>query len=219
MRNKSAIFVSRNKTTEIMKTTLKDFNSRIAYLQCKINDIDEMIESLEYAIDTLKDGDEYDEDGDIAHFISESENRIDEYICAQEEFRQLLVVESLAAISDSDQIKKFKEIADKEELSEITSSYTVAVNPIWVEGSIYDSIYGRYIKRYDNGTDDDETALWVLVSYVVNRVNSVIKPDDMTAQDFDALIANAEPIEYGFNTLDSNVAIGFAREFLKAIEK
>lgn len=198
-----------------MKTTLKDFNSRIAYLQCKINDIDEMIESLEYAIDTLKDGDEYDEDGDIAHFISESENRIDEYICAQEEFRQLLVVESLAAISDSDQIKKFKEIADKEELSEITSSYTVAVNPIWVENDLY----SRHIKRYDNGTDDDETALWVLVVYIVNSVNSIIKPENMTAQDFDALIANAEPIEYGFNTLDSNVAIGFAREFLKAIEK
>lgn len=197
-----------------MKTTLKDFNSRIAYLQCKINDIDEMIESLEYAIDTLKDGDEYDEDGDIAHFISESENRIDEYICAQEEFRQLLVVESLAAISDSDQIKKFKEIADKEELSEITSSYTVAVNPIWVENDLY----GRHIKRYDNGTDDDENALWVLVVYVANSVNS-IEPENMSAQDIDALIANAEPIEYGFDTLDSNVAIGFAREFLKAIEK
>jgi hypothetical protein len=41
----------------------------------------------------------------------------------------------------------------------------------------------------------------------------------MTAQDIDALIANAEPIDYGFDTLDSDVAIGFAREFLKAIER
>ena len=41
----------------------------------------------------------------------------------------------------------------------------------------------------------------------------------MTAQEIDSLIANAESIEYGFDTLDSEVAIEFAREFLKAIEK
>ena len=199
-----------------MKTTLKDFNSRIAYLQCSIRETEERIEELKYENDTLENGDYeefgYDEDDDIDYIISENESRIEEYEDKLEEFEQLLVVESLAAISDSDQIKKFKEIADKEELTEITSSYKVAVNPIWVEGSIY----GRYIKRYDDGTDDDETALWILVAYVAN---SVIEPENMTAQDIDALIANAESIEYGFDTLDSNVAIGFAREFLKAIEK
>lgn len=199
-----------------MKTTLKDFNSRIAYLQCSIRETEERIEELKYENESLDNGEYeefgYDEDDDIDYIISENESRIEEYEDKLEEFEQLLVVESLAAISDSDQIKKFKEIADKEELTEITSSYKVAVNPIWVEGSIY----GRYIKRYDDGTDDDETALWILVAYVAN---SVIEPENMTAQDIDALIANAESIEYGFDTLDSNVAIGFAREFLKAIEK
>ena len=199
-----------------MKTTLKDFNSRIAYLQTSIRETEERIEELKYENESLDNGEYeefgYDEDDDIDYIISENESRIEEYEDKLEEFEQLLVVESLAAISDSDQIKKFKEIADKEELSEITSSYKVAVNPIWVEGSIY----GRYIKRYDDGTDDDETALWILVAYVAN---SVIEPENMTAQDIDALIANAESIEYGFDTLDSDVAIGFAREFLKAIEK
>lgn len=202
-----------------MKTTLKDFNSKIAHLQCTIRETEERIEELKYENESLANGEYeefgYDENDNIDNIISENESRIEEYEDELVEFEQLLVVESLAAISDSDQIKKFKEIADKEELSEITISYKVAVNPIWVEGSIY----GRYIKRYDNGTDDDETALWVLVSYVVNSVNSVIKPEDMTAQNFDALIANSESIEYGFDTLDSDVAIGFAREFLKAIEK
>lgn len=200
----------------IMKTTLKDFNSRIAYLQCSIRETEERIEELKYENDSLDNGEYeefgYDEDDDIDYIISENESRIEEYEDKLEEFEQLLVAESIAAISDSDQIKKFKEIADKEELSEITSSYKVAINPIWVEGSIY----GRYIKRYDDGTDDDETALWILVAYVAN---SVIEPENMTAQDIDALIANAESIEYGFDTLDSDVAIGFAREFLKAIEK
>lgn len=200
----------------IMKTTLKDFNSRIAYLQCSIRETEERIEELKYENDSLDNGEYeefgYDEDDDIDYIISENESRIGEFEDKLEEFEQLLVVESIAAISDSDQIKKFKEIADKEELSEITSSYKVAINPIWVEGSIY----GRYIKRYDDGTDDDETALWILVAYVAN---SVIEPENMTAQDIDALIANAESIEYGFDTLDSDVAIGFAREFLKAIEK
>lgn len=200
----------------IMKTTLKDFNSRIAYLQCSIRETEERIEELKYENDTLANGEyeefEYDEDDDIDYIISENESRIEEYEDKLEEFEQLLVAESIAAISDSDQIKKFKEIADKEELSEITSSYKVAINPILVEGSIY----GRYIKRYDDGTDDDETALWILVAYVANRV---IEPENMTSQNIDALIANAEPIEYGFDTLDSNVAIGFARQFLKAIEK
>jgi hypothetical protein len=199
-----------------MKTTLKDFNSRIAYLQCSIRETEERIEELKYENDTLANGEykefEYNEDDDFDYIISENESRIEEYEDKLEEFEQLLVAESIAAISDSDQIKKFKEIADKEELSEITSSYKVAINPIWVEGSIY----GRYIKRYDDGTDDDETALWILVAYVAN---SVIEPENMTAQDIDALIANAEPIDYGFDTLDSDVAIGFAREFLKAIEK
>ena len=201
-----------------MKTTLKDFNSRIAYLQTSIRETEERIEELKYENESLENGDYeefgYDEDDNIDYIISENESRIEEYEDRIEEFEQLLLVESLAAISDSDQIKKFKEIADKEELSEITSSYKVAVNPIWVENDIY----GRYIKRYDNGTDDDENALWVLVVYVANSVNS-IEPENMSAQDIDALIANAEPIEYGFDTLDSNVAIGFAREFLKAIEK
>ena len=200
----------------IMKTTLKDFNSKIANLQCSIRETEERIEELKYENESLENGDYeefgYDEDDNIDYIISENESRIEEYEDRIEEFEQLLVVESIAAISDSDQIKKFKEIADKEELSEITSSYKVAVNPIWVEGSIY----GRYIKRYDDGTDDDETALWILVAYVANRV---IEPENMTSQDIDALIANAESIEYGFDTLDSNVAIGFAREFLKAIEK
>ena len=200
----------------IMKTTLKDFNSRIAYLQTSIRETEERIEELKYENESLDNGEYeefgYDEDDDIDYIISENESRIEEYEDKLKEFEQLLVVESLAAISDSDQIKKFREIADKEELSEITSSYKVAVNPIWVEGSIY----GRYIKRYDDGTDDDETALWILVAYVAN---SVIEPENMTSQDIDALIANAESIEYGFDTLDSNVAIGFAREFLKAIEK
>jgi predicted RNase H-like nuclease (RuvC/YqgF family) len=199
-----------------MKTTLKDFNSRIAYLQTSIRETEERIEELKYENESLDNGEYeefgYDEDDDIDYIISENESRIEEFEDKLEEFEQLLVVESIAAISDSDQIKKFKEIADKEELSEITSSYKVAVNPIWVEGSIY----GRYIKRYDDGTDDDETALWILVAYVAN---SVIEPENMTAQDIDALIANAEPIDYGFDTLDSDVAIGFAREFLKAIEK
>jgi predicted RNase H-like nuclease (RuvC/YqgF family) len=199
-----------------MKTTLKDFNSRIAYLQTSIRETEERIEELKYENESLDNGEYeefgYDEDDDIDYIISENESRIEEFEDKLEEFEQLLVVESLAAISDSDQIKKFKEIADKEELSEITSSYKVAVNPIWVEGSIY----GRYIKRYDDGTDDDETALWILVAYVAN---SVIEPENMTAQDIDALIANAEPIDYGFDTLDSDVAIGFAREFLKAIER
>jgi predicted RNase H-like nuclease (RuvC/YqgF family) len=199
-----------------MKTTLKDFNSRIAYLQTSIRETEERIEELKYENESLDNGEYeefgYDEDDDIDYIISENESRIEEFEDKLEEFEQLLVVESLAAISDSDQIKKFKEIADKEELSEITSSYKVAVNPIWVEGSIY----GRYIKRYDDGTDDDETALWILVAYVAN---SVIEPENMTAQDIDALIANAESIEYGFDTLDSDVAIGFAREFLKAIER
>lgn len=203
----------------IMKTTLKDFNSRIANLQCSIRETEERIEELKYENESLENGDYeefgYDEDDNIDYIISENESRIEEYEDRIEEFEQLLLVESLAAISDSDQIKKFKEIADKEELSEITSSYTVAVNPIWVENDLY----GRHIKRYDKGTDDDKNALWVLVVYIVNSVNSIIKPEDMTTQDFDALIANAEPIEYGFDTLDSNVAIGFAREFLKAIEK
>lgn len=202
-----------------MKTTLKDFNSRIAYLQTSIRETEERIEELKYENESLENGDYeefgYDEDDNIDYIISENESRIEEYEDELEEFEQSLVAESLAAISDSDQIKKFKEIADKEEVSEITSSYEVAVNPIWVEGSIY----GRYIKRYDYGTDDDKTALWVLVVYVVNSVNSIIKPEDMTAQDFDVLIANAESIEYGFYTLDSDVAIGFAREFLKAIER
>lgn len=201
-----------------MKTTLKDFNSRIANLQCSIRETEERIEELKYENESLENGDYeefgYDEDDNIDYIISENESRIEEYEDRIEEFEQLLLVESLAAISDSDQIKKFKEIADKEELSEITSSYTVAVNPIWVENDLY----GRHIKRYDNGTDDDENALWVLVVYVANSVNS-IEPENMSAQDIDALIANAEPIEYGFDTLDNNVAIGFAREFLKAIEK
>ena len=200
----------------IMKTTLKDFNSRIAYLQCSIRETEERIEELKYENDTLENGDYeefgYDEDDDIDYIISENESRIEEYEDKLEEFEQLLVAESIAAISDSDQIKKFKEIADKEELSEITSSYKVAINPILVEGSIY----GRYIKRYDDGTDDDETALWILVAYVANKV---IEPEGITSQNIDALIANAESIEYGFDTLDSDVAIGFAREFLKAIEK
>lgn len=203
----------------IMKTTLKDFNSRIANLQCSIRETEERIEELKYENESLANGEYkefgYDEDDNIDYIISENESRIEEYEDRIEEFEQLLLVESIAAISDSDQIKKFKEIADKEELSEITSSYTVAVNPIWVENDLY----GRHIKRYDKGTDDDKNALWVLVVYIVNSVNSIIKPEDMTEQDFDALIANAEPIEYGFDTLDSNVAIGFAREFLKAIEK
>lgn len=202
----------------IMKTTLKDFNSRIAYLQCSIRETEERIEELKYENESLDNGEYkefgYDESDNIDYIISENESRIEEYEDKLEEFEQLLLVESLAAISDSDQIKKFKEIADKEELSEITSSYKVAVNPIWVENDLY----GRHIKRYDNGTDDDENALWVLVVYVANSVNS-IEPENMSAQDIDALIANAEPIEYGFDTLDNNVAIGFAREFLKAIEK
>ena len=201
-----------------MKTTLKDFNSRIAYLQCSIRETEERIEELKYENESLSNGEYeefgYDENDNIDYIISENESRIEEYEDELAEFEQLLVVESLAAISDSDRIKKFKEIADKEEVSEITSSYKVAVNPIWVEGSIY----GKYIKRYDDGTDDDENALWILVAYVVNSVNSV-DPEDMSAQDIDALIANAESIEYGFDTLDSDVAIGFAREFLKAIEK
>lgn len=201
-----------------MKTTLKDFNSRIAYLQCSIRETEERIEELKYENESLDNGEYkefgYDESDNIDYIISENESRIEEYEDKLEEFEQLLLVESLAAISDSDQIKKFKEIADKEELSEITSSYKVAVNPIWVENDLY----GRHIKRYDNGTDDDENALWVLVVYVANSVNS-IEPENMSAQDIDALIANAEPIEYGFDTLDNNVAIGFAREFLKAIEK
>lgn len=200
-----------------MKTTLKDFNSRIANLQCSIRETEERIEELKYENESLENGDYeefgYDEDDNIDYIISENESRIEEYEDRIEEFEQLLLVESLAAISDSDQIKKFKEIADKEELSEITSSYTVAVNPIWVENDLY----GRYIKRYDKGTDDDKNALWVLVVYVANSVNS-IEPENMSAQDIDALISNAEPIEYGFDTLDNNVAIGFAREFLKAIE-
>jgi predicted RNase H-like nuclease (RuvC/YqgF family) len=199
-----------------MKTTLKDFNSRIAYLQTSIRETEERIEELKYENESLDNGEYeefgYDEDDDIDYIISENESHIEEFEDKLEEFEQLLVAESIAAISDSDQIKKFKEIADKEELSEITSSYKVAVNPIWVEGSIY----GRYIKRYDDGTDDDETALWILVAYVAN---SVIEPENMTTQDIDALIANAESIEYGFDTLDSDVAIGFAREFLKAIER
>lgn len=201
-----------------MKSTLKDFNSKIVYLQYTIRETEARIEELKYENESLANGEYeefgYDEDDNIDYIISENESRIEEYEDELAEFEQLLVVESLAAISDSDRIKKFKEIADKEELSEITSSYKVAVNPIWVEGSIY----GRYIKRYDDGTDDDETALWILVAYVVNSVNSV-DPEDMSAQDIDALIANAEPIEYGFDTLDSDVAIGFAREFLKTIEK
>lgn len=199
----------------IMKTTLKDFNSRIAYLQCSIRETEERIEELKYENETLANGEykefEYNDDDDFDYIISENESRIEEYEDKLEEFEQLLVAESIAAISDSDQIKKFKEIADKEELSEITSSYKVAINPILVEGSIY----GRYIKRYDDGTDDDETALWILVAYVLN---SVIYPEGITSQNIDALIANAESIEYGFDTLDSNVAIGFARQFLKAIE-
>ena len=186
-----------------MKTTLKDFNSRIAYHQCSIRETEERIEELKYENESLANGEYeefgYDEDDNIDSIISENESRIEEFEDNLAEFEQLLVVESLAAISDSDQIKKFKEIADKEEVSEITISYEVAVNMIWVENDIY----GRYIKRYDNGTDDDETALWVLVVYV---------PNSVSAQDFDA-------IEYGFDTLDSDVAIGFAREFLKAIEK
>jgi hypothetical protein len=201
-----------------MKSTLKDFNSKIVYLQYTIRETEARIEELKYENESLANGEYeefgYDEDDNIDYIISENESRIEEYEDELAEFEQLLVVESLAAISDSDRIKKFKEIADKEDVSEITSSYKVAVNPIWVEGSIY----GRYIKRYDDGTDDDETALWILVAYVVNSVNSV-DPEDMSAQDIDALIANAEPIEYGFDTLDSYVAIGFAREFLKAIEK
>ena len=201
-----------------MKTTLKDFNSRIAYLQTSIRETEERIEELKYENESLANEEYeefgYDEDDNIDYIISENESRIEEYEDELEEFKQLLVAESLAAISDSDQIKKFKEIADKEELSEITSSYKVAVNPIWVEGSIY----GRYIKRYDDGTDDDETASWILVAYVTNIFNS-IDPENMTEQEIDALIANAESIEYGFETLDSNVAIGFAREFLKTIEK
>jgi len=203
-----------------MKITLKDFNSRIAYLQCSIRETEERIEELIYMNESLADGG-YEEFGyavddnlNIDYIISENESRIEEYEDELEKFKQLLVAESLAAISDSDQIKKFKEIADKEELSEITSSYKVAVSPIWVENDLY----GRHIKRYDNGTDDDKTALWVLVVYVTNSVN-IVEPENMSAQDIDALIANAEPIEYGFETLDSNVAIGFAREFLKAIEK
>lgn len=201
-----------------MKSTLKDFNSKIVYLQYTIRETEARIEELKYENESLTNGEYeefgYDEDDNIDYIISENESRIEEYEDELAEFEQLLVVESLAAISDSDRIKKFKEIADKEDVSEITSSYKVAINPIWVEGSIY----GRYIKRYDDGTDDDETALWILVAYVVNSVNSV-DPEDMSAQDIDALIANAEPIEYGFDTLDSYVAIGFAREFLKAIEK
>lgn len=201
-----------------MKTTLKDFNSRIAYIQTSIRETEERIEELKYENESLDNGEYeefgYDESDNIDYIISENESRIEEYEDELAEFEQLLLVESLAAISDSDQIKKFKEIADKEELSEITSSYKVAVNPIWVENDLY----GRHIKRYDNGTDDDENALWVLVVYVANSVNS-IEPENMSAQDIDALIANAEPIEYGFDTLDSYVAIGFAREFLKAIEK
>ena len=201
-----------------MKTTLKDFNSRIAYLQTSIRETEERIEELKYENESLENGDYeefgYDEDDNIDYIISENESRIEEYEDEIAEFEQLLLVESIAAISDSDQIKKFKEIADKEELSEITSSYKVAVSPIWVENDLY----GRHIKRYDNGTDDDKTALWVLVVYVTNSVN-IVEPENMSAQDIDALIANAEPIEYGFETLDSNVAIGFAREFLKAIEK
>lgn len=201
-----------------MKSTLKDFNSKIVYLQYTIRETEARIEELKYENESLANGEYeefgYDEDDNIDYIISENESRIEEYEDELAEFEQLLVVESLAAISDSDRIKKFKEIADKEDASEITSSYKVAVNPIWVEGSIY----GRYIKRYDDGTDDDETALWILVAYVVNSVNSV-DPEDMSAQDIDALIANAEPIEYGFDTLDSDVAIGFAREFLKTIEK
>ena len=201
-----------------MKSTLKDFNSKIVYLQYTIRETEARIEELKYENESLANGEYeefgYDEDDNIDYIISENESRIEEYEDELAEFEQLLVVESLAAISDSDRIKKFKEIADKEDVSEITSSYKVAVNPIWVEGSIY----GRYIKRYDDGTDDDETALWILVAYVVNSVNSV-DPEDMSAQDIDALIANAEPIEYGFDTLDSYVAIGFAREFLKTIEK
>lgn len=197
-----------------MKSTLKDFNSKIVYLQYTIRETEARIEELKYENESLTNGEYeefgYDEDDNIDYIISENEIRIEEYEDELAEFEQLLVVESLAAISDSDRIKKFKEIADKEDVTEITSSYKVAVNPIWVEGSIY----GRYIKRYDDG----ETALWILVAYVVNSVNS-IDPEDMSAQDIDDLIANAEPIEYGFDTLDSNVAIGFAREFLKAIER
>ncbi len=203
----------------IMKTTLKDFNSRIAYLQTSIRETEERIEELKYENESLENGDYeefgYDEDDNIDYIISENESRIEEFEDELIEFEHLLVVESISAISDSDQIKKFKEIADKGYVSEITSSYEVAVNPIWVKNDLY----GRYIKRYDNGTDDDKTALWVLVVYIVNSVNSIIKPEDMTEQDFDALIANSESIEYGFDTLDSDVAIGFAREFLKVIEK
>ena len=202
-----------------MKTTLKDFNSRIAYLQTSIRETEERIEELKYENESLENGDYeefgYDEDDNIDYIISENESRIEEFEDELIEFEHLLVVESISAISDSDQIKKFKEIADKGYVSEITSSYEVAVNPIWVKNDLY----GRYIKRYDNGTDDDKTALWVLVVYIVNSVNSIIKPEDMTEQDFDALIANSESIEYGFDTLDSDVAIGFAREFLKVIEK
>lgn len=200
----------------IMKTTLKDFNSRIAYLQCIIRETEEIIEELKYENESLANGEYeefgYDEDDNIDYIISENESRIEEYEDKVEEYDMLLVAESLATIYDSDQIKKFKEIADKVELSEITSSYKVAVNPIWVDGGIC----GRYILRYDDGTDNDETALWILVAYVVNSVES----DNMTTQDIDALIANAKSIEYyGFETLDSDVAIEFAREFLKAIEK
>jgi predicted RNase H-like nuclease (RuvC/YqgF family) len=198
-----------------MKTTLKDFNSRIAYLQCSIRETEERIEELKYENESLANGEYeefgYDEDDNIDYIISENESRIEEYEDKVEEFEQFLVAESLAAISDSDQIKEFKKIADKEELSEITRSYKVAVNPICVDGGIY----GRYIMRYDDGTDNDETALWILVAYVVNSIYA----ENMTSQDIDALIANAESIEYGFDTLDSDVAIEFAREFLKAIEK
>ena len=147
-----------------MKTTLKDFNSRIAYLQCSIRETEERIEELKYENESLDNGEYeefgYDEDDNIDDIISENESRIEEYEDKLEEFEQLLVAESLAAISDSDQIKKFKEIADKEELTEITSSYKVAVNPIWVEGSIY----GRYIKRYDDGTDGYFPEEWVASS-------------------------------------------------------
>ena len=100
----------------IMKTTLKDFNSRIAYLQTSIRETEERIEELKYDNESLDNGEYeefgYDEDDDIDYIISENKSRIEEFEDKLEEFEQLLVVESLAAISGSDQIKKFKEIAD-----------------------------------------------------------------------------------------------------------
>ena len=110
----------------IMKATLKDFDNRIDDLQFSIRETKDRIEMLECENQSLESGDyeefEYDDDEDFDLIISENESRIEEYEDELEELEQLLFDEILKAISDSEQIKKFKEIAEKEELTEITSS-------------------------------------------------------------------------------------------------